>query len=208
MRALSERQLRWLFGGIGFLCFAGLLAFETLTDEDGFRLLDFLSEALTLLLLIGSTTGFGLLVHRLRLQHEEHRALVRDREIARKEGRAWRAKAETHLSQLRSELEHQFEQWGLTAAERDVGLLMLKGLSHKEIAALRETGDVTVRQQAQAIYRKSNLPGKTAFCAYFLEDLFETSAPTASAASPADAPARSPAAGAAQRAPERTPGGS
>jgi hypothetical protein len=29
-----------------------------------------------------------------------------------------------------------------------------------------------VRQQAQAIYRKSGMPGKTAFCAYFLEDLF------------------------------------
>jgi hypothetical protein len=28
-----------------------------------------------------------------------------------------------------------------------------------------------VRQQAQSIYRKAGLPGKTAFSAYFLEDL-------------------------------------
>jgi DNA-binding CsgD family transcriptional regulator len=59
----------------------------------------------------------------------------------------------------------------MTSAEREVGLLILKGLSHKEIAALRATTDATVRQQAQAIYRKAGLPGKTAFSAYFLEDL-------------------------------------
>ena len=69
-------------------------------------------------------------------------------------------------------MDRQFQEWGMTAAEREVGLLILKGLSHKEIAALRATTEATVRQQAQAIYRKANLPGKTAFSAYFLEDLF------------------------------------
>jgi hypothetical protein len=33
-----------------------------------------------------------------------------------------------------------------------------------------------VRQQAQSIYRKARLPGKTAFSAYFLEDLLATEA--------------------------------
>jgi DNA-binding NarL/FixJ family response regulator len=51
-------------------------------------------------------------------------------------------------------------------------MLILKGLSHKEVASLRGTSEATVRQQAQAIYHKSNLPGKTAFSAYFLEDVF------------------------------------
>ena len=69
-------------------------------------------------------------------------------------------------------MDQQFQAWGMTAAEREVGLLILKGLSHKEIAALRATTDATVRQQAQSIYRKAGLPGKTAFSAYFLEDLF------------------------------------
>jgi DNA-binding CsgD family transcriptional regulator len=71
-------------------------------------------------------------------------------------------------------MDQQFQAWGMTAAEREVGLLILKGLSHKEIAALRATTDATVRQQAQAIYRKAGLPGKTAFSAYFLDDLFAT----------------------------------
>jgi DNA-binding CsgD family transcriptional regulator len=73
-------------------------------------------------------------------------------------------------------MDQQFEDWGMTGAEREVGLLMLKGLSHKEIAGLRATTEATVRQQAQAIYRKAKLPGKTAFSAYFLEDLFSPEA--------------------------------
>jgi DNA-binding CsgD family transcriptional regulator len=73
---------------------------------------------------------------------------------------------------LKNGMDQQFEAWGMTAAEREVGLLILKGLSHKEIASLRATTEATVRQQAQAIYRKASLPGKTAFSAYFLEDLF------------------------------------
>ena len=48
---------------------------------------------------------------------------------------------------------------------------MLKGFSHRELASLRGTTEATVRHQAQAIYQKSGLPGRSAFCAYFLEDL-------------------------------------
>jgi DNA-binding CsgD family transcriptional regulator len=79
---------------------------------------------------------------------------------------------QSKLNGIKVEMEAQFRQWGMTAAERDVGLLILKGLNHKEIAALRGTSEATVRQQAQSIYQKAELPGKTAFSAYFLEDLF------------------------------------
>ena len=52
-----------------------------------------------------------------------------------------------------------------------MGRLLLKGLSIKEIASLRETHEKTVRQHASAIYRKAELPGRHAFAAWFLEDL-------------------------------------
>ena len=65
----------------------------------------------------------------------------------------------------------QFDEWELTDAERDVGQLILRGLSHKEIARLRNTSEATVRQQAQSLYRKANLPNKGAFSAYFLDDV-------------------------------------
>jgi len=38
-------------------------------------------------------------------------------------------------------------------------MLLLKGLSLKEIATVRGTGERTVREQARAVYRKAGLTG-------------------------------------------------
>jgi DNA-binding NarL/FixJ family response regulator len=61
------------------------------------------------------------------------------------------------LKGLGDAIDAQFDRWQLTPAEREVALLMLKGLSHKEIAAVRESSERTIRQQARAIYAKANL---------------------------------------------------
>lgn len=171
MRTLTERGLRALLGGVGFGCFLLLLTLDYMTENDEITFIDWLVDAVTLFLTIGASVSIALLVQRMHAQHEEHLALIQDLEIARAEGQGWRSKVQSHLAGLKGEMDKQFQAWGMTAAERDVGLLILKGLSHKEIAALRATTDATVRQQAQAIYRKAGLPGKTAFSAYFLEDL-------------------------------------
>ena len=65
----------------------------------------------------------------------------------------------------------QFSEWGLTDSEKEVGWLLLKGLSLKEIALVRQTQEKTVRQQASAIYRKSGVSGRHAFSAWFIEDI-------------------------------------
>ena len=71
---------------------------------------------------------------------------------------------------------HQLEAWKLTASEQQVAMLLLKGLSLKEIAAVRETREKTVRQQASMVYAKSGLEGRHALAAWFLEDfLFDPS---------------------------------
>ena len=168
---LGERQIRWMFGGAGLGCFGLLLTMEFLTENDDITLGDFLVDAVTMLLTIGSAVGVALLVQRLQSQHEEKMTLLKDLDIARNEGEAWRLRTQQHLTGIRIEMEKQFEDWGMTAAEREIGMLILKGLSHKEVAGLRGTSEATVRQQAQSIYQKANLPGKTAFSAYFLEDL-------------------------------------
>lgn len=172
MGRLDERQIRGILAGVGLGSFALLLTLEIVTEEDDITLLDLLVDGLGILLTISAAVGVALLAQRMQVQHEERMALVRDLEIAREEGQRWRAKVQSSLNSIKAEMENQFRQWGMTAAERDIGLLILKGLSHKEIAALRGTSEATVRQQAQAIYRKAGLPGKTAFSAYFLEDLF------------------------------------
>ncbi len=172
MGRLSEIQKRLLLGGLGAACFLLLLALEILTESDEFSPLDVAIDGLGILLTIGAAVGVALLALRIDSQHEEKLALIRDLEFARAEGNAWRNKVRSHLAGLKSGMDIQFQDWGMTAAEREIGLLILKGLSHKEIAVLRATTEPTVRQQAQSIYRKAKLPGKTAFCAYFLEDLF------------------------------------
>ena len=70
-----------------------------------------------------------------------------------------------------TQIEREFARWGLTCAERSVAHLMLKGLRLKDIAGARNTSDRTVRQQAQAIYRKAGLDGRTDLAAYFLESV-------------------------------------
>jgi len=53
-----------------------------------------------------------------------------------------------------------------------VTLLLLKGLSHKEVATARAVSERTVREQSRSIYNKSGLTGRAALSAFFLEDLF------------------------------------
>ncbi len=173
MKRLTEQQIRWLLGGLGLACFILLVTLEIVTEDDEIEVVDVLVDAVAIFLTIGAATGAALLAQRMQTQHEEKLALLRDLDIARAEGSEWRGKVQTHLSGLKAGMDVQFREWGLTGAESEIGLLILKGLSHKEIAALRATTEATVRQQAQSIYRKAKLPGKTAFSAYFLEDLFD-----------------------------------
>ncbi len=89
----------------------------------------------------------------------------------RAEARAWRARAEELLASTGGVIDGQLEVWGLTAAETEVALLLLKGLAFKEIAAVRETGERTAREQARTVYRKAGVAGRAELSAWFLEDL-------------------------------------
>lgn len=94
-----------------------------------------------------------------------------DLAVAIKEADQWRRESRELLQGLGVVIERQFKRWSLTRAESEVGLLMLKGLSHKQIAAVRQTSERTIREQARALYRKSGLSGRNALSAFFLEDL-------------------------------------
>lgn len=75
-------------------------------------------------------------------------------------------------SQFSSATDEQFARWALSAGERDVAILLIKGMAMKEIAELRHSSEATVRQQAANVYRKSCLEGRNKLAAYFLEGLF------------------------------------
>jgi DNA-binding NarL/FixJ family response regulator len=101
------------------------------------------------------------------------RAHQLQRSVRRMQGEMeqFRAESHAHLRGLGAAVDRQLERWSLSPAEREVGLLLLKGLSHKEIAQARATSERTVRQQALAVYRKAGLSGRAELAAFFLEDL-------------------------------------
>jgi len=92
-------------------------------------------------------------------------------EVSRAERDQWKARADQLLAGLGAEIDRQFDRWALTPAERDVALLILKGLGHKEAADVLGRSERTIRQHAVAVYRKSGLGGRAELAAFFLEDL-------------------------------------
>lgn len=81
-----------------------------------------------------------------------------------------------HLSnEFLSHIDEQFNQWSFSRAEKEIALLLIKGLSMKEIADIRGSNESTVRQQASQIYRKSSLGGRMELSAFFLDDLLALS---------------------------------
>jgi len=127
--------------------------------------------------LLGGVGLVLLLRHLLRVRRqaraargeaEELRARLRSTEA---EAQRWRDEARDLLRGLGEAIDGQFDRWALTPAEREVALLLLKGLAHKEIAQVRGVGEATARQQAQAVYRKAGVLGRHDLAAFFLEDL-------------------------------------
>lgn len=76
--------------------------------------------------------------------------------------------AKGHLADI---IEGSFEEWGLTAAERDVAIMILKGLDNDTIANMRKTAAGTVRAQATSIYTKSQTDGRAQFISLIVEEL-------------------------------------
>ncbi len=92
----------------------------------------------------------------------------------------WRAFGDLRRAEARLErasgafidlLNERFDQWGLTAAERDVAMFAIKGLTVQDIARLRETSEGTVKAQTAAIYRKAEVSGRPQLLSLFIEDL-------------------------------------
>jgi DNA-binding CsgD family transcriptional regulator len=98
---------------------------------------------------------------------------------AKLEGENWRREVEHLVDGLGAAIDRQLERWGLSEAEQEVALLLLKGLSHRTIADIRGTEEATVRQQSRAIYRKAGLSGRHDLAAFFLEDLLGPRQPAA-----------------------------
>jgi DNA-binding CsgD family transcriptional regulator len=95
----------------------------------------------------------------------------------KKESNDWKMETQKFIEGLSQSIDQQLTKWNLTAAEKEVALLLLKGLSLKEVAEIRNTTEKTARVQSMAIYSKSGLSGRSELAAFFLEDLLQPQTP-------------------------------
>ncbi len=89
----------------------------------------------------------------------------------KKEAELWKQESRKYLDGLSSAIDQQLSKWNLSTAEKEVAFLLLKGMSLKEIAEIRNTAEKTARVQSMAVYSKSGLSGRSELAAFFLEDL-------------------------------------
>lgn len=83
----------------------------------------------------------------------------------------------TSLYQLREDFDDlvktKFQIWSLTAAEADVALLLLRGLSTSDIAELRNSAVGTVKVQLHHVLRKSGVSSRIEFMSLFMEEFID-----------------------------------
>jgi DNA-binding NarL/FixJ family response regulator len=120
---------------------------------------------------LGAAVGFFVLMkNSLHKSHQlvqsQETILEREKEVER-----WKLESQKYIQGLSIAIDSQLARWSLSPSEKEVALLILKGLSLKEIAQLRNTAEKTVRSQSVSIYSKSGLNGRSELAAFFLEDL-------------------------------------
>ncbi|HYG69874.1 MAG TPA: LuxR family transcriptional regulator [Anaeromyxobacteraceae bacterium] len=166
--APDRRRLALVPGGI-LLAIAVLVTLDVVADARAGSPLGHL--ALELGVVAVALGGAGFLAWQLATTRRTARGLRRDLRAAEASLARFREESRDHLRGLGVAIDRQFERWALSPAEREVALLLLKGLSLKEIAELRATSERTARQQSLAVYRKAGLGGRAELAAFFLEDL-------------------------------------
>ncbi len=146
-----------------------MVAFDLFTDsKDGVVVWHLLIEGS-----IAAVSLFGVfyvLRGSVELKHRLEREIT-DFTHFKKEAELWKIESRKYLDGLSDAIDQQLSRWKPTAAEKEVAFLLLKGMSLKEIADIRNTVEKTARVQSMAIYSKSGLSGRSELSAFFLEDL-------------------------------------
>lgn len=170
VNGVGERFKQWS-SLVAILSGSALLIGLEIFEDPDLTFTEILLELIQPTLIVVIAVGMVRLTEQVRFQHEKQLLLIRDLETARLEGLQWRHDRSDLIRGLSQGIADQFAKWALTPAEREVGLLILKGMSYKEIAVMRDVSEKTVRQQAHGVYRKAKLSGRAALSAFFLEDL-------------------------------------
>jgi DNA-binding CsgD family transcriptional regulator len=162
MRNNTTERLIPVATSAAFALIAALIASDLLIDgREGVSVSHLVLEGLVFLMALA---GAVLTLRRfLRIR--------RDLDLARQDTNRWRDQHRALVQGLGAAISEQFDAWRLTPSEAEIGMLLLKGLSHAQIAEIRGTSERTVREQSRALYRKAGLEGRADLAAFFLEDL-------------------------------------
>jgi DNA-binding NarL/FixJ family response regulator len=164
----DSRKVIWMML-VGSGIFAVLVAMDLINDyQSGSTGRHLILEGI-LFAISGGVFVMG--VRQLTRTQQEVTVLKSDLDRVRHEKEQWKGEAHQLLAGLSQKIEDQFVQWHLTPAEKEVGFLLLKGISLKEIADIRQTRLKTVQQQSQSIYQRTGLASRSELAAFFLEDL-------------------------------------
>ncbi len=156
-----------------FVFIGVLAAVDIVADiQEGTELIHIIIEGFVFIIAILSALAISL---RLFKEARISRRLVEEMSLElqknRKETKEWKNETQALLQGLGVSINKQFERWKLTPTEKEIGLFLLKGLSHKEVAYIRGVSEATARQQARSIYKKARLNGRHDLSAFFLEEL-------------------------------------
>lgn len=170
-----------------FVLMAVLVGIDLITDlSDRTTLAHVALELLVVAIGFATAAVIALRLRRSARTAQELRAhasrLAEDLRASQEDATRWRHDAAALIAGLSAAIDAQLARWQLSPAEKEIALLLLKGLSHKEIAEIRSVSETTVRQQARSLYRKAGLSGRNDLAAFFLEDLLGPREPSSSSA--------------------------
>lgn len=151
------------------LIIAILVGFDLFTDsQEGVAIWHIFVEGLIALVALFGV--FYVLRGSVELKHRLEKNVTEFTDFKR-EAELWKLESRKYLDGLSNAIDQQLSKWKLSTAEKEVAFLLLKGMSLKEIAEIRNTAEKTARVQSMAIYSKSGLSGRSELSAFFLEDL-------------------------------------
>lgn len=149
-----------------YLCFE---VFEEYLDYYGYGAPGFLKYEFVVVLICLIATAY--IAYSIIQQNKKHTEIQQDLIKVKDQLEGSSIRLKEGKEKYQEVIQWQFKEWTLSPSEQEVALLILKGLSIKEISNARSTKEKTVRSQASAIYNKSNLWGRHELSAWFFEDL-------------------------------------
>ncbi len=159
----------WMFVGIFLAVFSDIM--WDFYEDPHFTL----HMRLEVLVAIWAIVAFAVLWRYSYQQHQTNQQLQNSLHSMQHSLLQSQTQAKKLVGELAAVIQQQFNDWNLTKSEKEIALLLLKGLSLEQIAAVRETGEETVRQHASNLYKKANLPGRHGLVAFFFQDLLKPS---------------------------------